>query len=285
MNCSRLSSLEKLAQALVDGATMELHLTPKPGLVDQLDSGSHPDLSLPLMERSIGHVAAYLTSIVASLKAGETFAIQQAIALCAEKRLLAELGTNTHKGYLFLSGMLLIAQWHAPFPDERSLRQTLSARAEAFFRSEKSSATHGQRVRAKFKSGGIVQEAIDGYPSLFEAALPTYRAIREQGGDHETAAFAMFGRLMQTVDDTTTLHRSGPSGLARVRRDGRLLEQMIGQGEDFRPFLTGLNRTYTRLNLTIGGVADMLGIGYGYLIASGELSVEEEGRATFGKAA
>ena len=87
MNCSRLSSLEKLAQALVDGATMELHLTPKPGLVDQLDSGSHPDLSLPLMERSIGHVAAYLTSIVASLKAGETFAIQQAIALCAEKRL------------------------------------------------------------------------------------------------------------------------------------------------------------------------------------------------------
>ena len=254
---------------------MELDLTPKPGLVDRLDSGSHSDLSFALMERSIGQVADYLVAIVASLKEGESFACQQTIALRAEQRLQDELRTNTHKGYLFLSGMLLIAQWQTSTLEENKIRSALSSLAENFFRNGKTSTTHGHRVRTQFRTGGIVQEAIGGYPSLFDAALPVYRATREQGGSAETAAFAMFARLMQVVDDTTTLHRSGLAGLARIRRDGRTLEQMIGQGENFRPFLVALNRSYVDLNLTLGGVADMLGIGYGCLIANGEIGVAE----------
>lgn len=285
MTCLRLSSLEALASALVKGATMELNLTPKPGLVDQLDSGSHPDLSFSLMEQSIGHVDDYLAAIVASLKRDESFPHQQAIALRAEQRLMTELHTNTHKGYLFLSGMLLIAQWRSASQSEKDLRQKLSSLAEGFFRQKEASATHGQRVRKQFNVGGIVQEAIAGYPSLFEAALPTYRSIREEGGCAGTAAFAMLARLMQVVDDTTTLHRGGPVGLKRIKRDGRLLEKMIGQGEDVQPFLRKLNRTYIDLNLTIGGVADMLGIGYGYLIARGEISVLETNDARLVRAA
>ncbi len=57
MHCLRISELEELASALVRGTTRELYLTPKPGLVDRADSGSHPDLSLPIMEQSIGYVA------------------------------------------------------------------------------------------------------------------------------------------------------------------------------------------------------------------------------------
>ena len=49
--------IERLAQALVTGARLELDLTPKPGLVDRLDRGSHPDLSFALMEESIGMVS------------------------------------------------------------------------------------------------------------------------------------------------------------------------------------------------------------------------------------
>ena len=40
---------DTLAVTLVQGATRELELTPKPGLVDQLDNGSHPDLTFGLM--------------------------------------------------------------------------------------------------------------------------------------------------------------------------------------------------------------------------------------------
>ena len=42
---------------------MELYLTPKPGLVDLADNGSHPDLSVPIMERSIGIVTALCPTI------------------------------------------------------------------------------------------------------------------------------------------------------------------------------------------------------------------------------
>lgn len=273
MTCSRHSELENLALALARGASMELYLTPKPGLVDLMDNGSHPDLSVLVMEQSIGIVADYLEEIVVSLKSGEPFSCQKDIAIRAELRLYDELGTNTHKGYIFLSGMLLIAHRHAEASDEVSVRRALCAISEAFFSTSGGQNTNGGRVRKRFNTGGIVREAIDGYPSLFEDALPAFRRALAQHGCQTTASFAMMARLMQTVDDTTTLHRAGPEGLERVRCDGRALERIIDEEGDFIAFLEELNHQYKRLNLTIGGVADMLGIAFGCLLAGGDLPV------------
>ena len=287
MNCSSPIALEALAGALIEGARRELELTPKPGLVDRADSGSHPDLSFGLMRRSIDLVADYLGELVVSLSAGEGFAAQRAIALRAEQRLFAELGTNTHKGYLFLSGMLLIARQRAGSADEDALRQALAQLSAEFFAPAGGDSsvppggegvqTHGGRARQRFNSGGIVAEALAGYPSVFEHGLPAYRAARHAGSDAgnaargDTASFMLLARLMQTVDDTTTLHRAGPAGLARVRRDGARLERAIIAGEDYRALLVELNRDYVRANITIGGVADMIGICYALLIVDGEI--------------
>lgn len=279
MNSSRHSELENLALALARGASMELYLTPKPGLVDLLDNGSHPDLSLPVMEQSIGIVADYLEEIVVSLKAGEPFSFQKDIAIRAELRLYDELGTNTHKGYIFLSGMLLIAQHHAVAPGETSLRESLSAISRAFFASACENDTNGAKARRNFSAGGIVSEAVGGYPSLFEAALPAFREALNRHGCPATASFAMMARLMQTVDDTTTLHRAGPPGLERVRQDGHALERIIAEGGEFIPFLEELNHQYKRQNLTIGGVADMLGIAFGFLLASGDIAPDNDALA------
>ena len=144
MSCSRLSELETLAAALVKGASMELYLTPKPGLVDRADNGSHPDLSLAVMERSIGFVSDYLFEIVNSLAAGEAFSCQKAIGMRADQRLLDQLGTNTHKGFIFLSGMLLIARWHAASPDEGALRSSLSSLCSRFFAAGDEGSSNGQ---------------------------------------------------------------------------------------------------------------------------------------------
>lgn len=268
----RLSGLERLAGALASGAALELYLTPKPGLVDLADRGSHPDLSLAIMERSIAIVAAYLDQLVGSLAAGEPFIYQKKIGLRAEQRLQESLGTNTHKGYVFLSGMLLIARWRAASADEAAIRRALAALAEIFFRAGEAGNSHGRQAREKYGAGGIVQETRRGFPALFDQALPAFRAaIRRQAGFSE-ASFAMLARLMQTVDDTTTLHRGGPAGLARIRRDGRRLEQLIASGDDYPAFLRATNRAYVRMNLTMGGVADMLALAYGYLLANGEIA-------------
>jgi len=272
MPCSPTAQLERLATALTQGAALELYLTPKPGLVDLADRGSHPDLSLAIMERSVQLVGAYLDEQVRSLVAGEPFICQKNIAIRAERRLLDELGTNTHKGYIFLSGMLLIARWQAAAADENAIRRRLATLAADFFKAGEAGASHGRRARERYRTGGIVQESLDGFPSLFAAALPAFRQSLNEHGCFSQASFAMLARLMQSVDDTTTLHRGGPSGLARVKQDGRRLERMIARGDDTIGYLRALNRSYVRMNLTIGGIADMLGLAYGWLIARGEIS-------------
>lgn len=255
---------------------MELYLTPKPGLVDLADRGSHPDLSVSKMEQSIRYVSDFLKEIVCSLANGEPFIYQKNLGIKAEQRLYEQLGTNTHKGYIFLSSMLLIARWHAASADENNVRDTLMVLCSSFFESAEEKASNGHRVRKKFNAGGIVLESINGFPSLFEEALPAFRTSVEQHGCFHTASFAMLARLMQTVEDTTTLHRAGPTALARVRQDGYELEQIATRGGDCVPYLKELNRVYVETNITIGGVADMLGLAYGYLIASGEISEEFE---------
>lgn len=266
--------LSHFAGALAAGARRELHLTPKPGLVDRFDNGSHPDLSLACMEQSLLIVAAYLDRIVASLSAGDAFAAQCAIARRAEQRLHDELGTNTHKGYIFLSGMLLIAQHRAASSDEAAVRRELGALAGTFFAADAAvpvSATHGGEARRRFGCGGIVAEACAAFPSVFDGALPAFRRLRAEGACEETSSFAMLASLMQRVEDTTALHRCGVAGLSRLRDDGAELERRIRRGEAIHPFLQQTNREYVALRLTMGGVADMLGIAFGCLLASGEL--------------
>lgn len=272
MNCSRNSDIEQFARSLVKGAALELCLTPKPGLVDLVDRGSHPDLSLSRMERSIEIVSGYLDGLLGSLSAGEGFACQTAIGRGAEDAIFRELGTNTHKGYIFLSGLLLVARWHAPSSEECCLRPTITRLAGEFFDRQGEHNSNGKRARKRYGAGGIVREAVNGLPSLFDEAVPAYLEAIDRRGCFKTASYAMMARLMQTVEDTTALHRCGNMGLARIRRDGHHIEKLIEGGDDCVPFLQGLNREYIHQNLTMGGVADMLGLAYGYLTAIGCLA-------------
>jgi len=269
MNSSRITEIEQWAMFLVTGVAMELYMTPKPGLVDLEDCGSHHDLSLATMERSIRIIAEYLDQLCRSLASGEDFARQAAIGRRSERAMLDSLGTNTHKGYLFLSGLLLVARWRAPLANEQGLREQIATLAWEFFAAQGEQATHGRRQRLLHGSGGIVREALNGLPALFDEAVPAYLAAMERHGHPKIASFAMLARLMQSVDDTTALHRCGTMGLSRIRRDGRNLERIIALEEECEPFLHDLNREYVRMNLTMGGVADMLGLSYGYLLACG----------------
>ena len=85
-----------------------------------------------------------------------------------------------------------------------------------------------------------------------------------------SASFAALARLMQTVEDTTALHRCGEAGLARIRADGARLEQLVDAGEHVS-FLRERNASYRRMNLTMGGVADLLGVAFGWLAYRGDI--------------
>lgn len=170
--------------------------------------------------------------------------------------------------------MLLIARWHAASPDERAMRSALCALSEEFFSSADEQPTHGRQVRKKYQTGGIIVESINGFPSVFDQGLPAFAAPGWSTAALRPLRSPCWDRLMQTVDDTTTLHRAGPEGLARVKRDGLALETIVAEGCDHLAFLRELNRRYVQANITIGGVADMIGIAYGVLLAGGEITPE-----------
>jgi triphosphoribosyl-dephospho-CoA synthase len=239
--------------------------------VDLHDCGSHPDLSLDLMERSIGLVGAYLRTLGASLLRDEPLRAQIAIAQRAEQVMLAELGTNTHKGAIFLAGVLLIGAYRVgSHDDEPALRAAVSSVAREIAEVAAPRATHGEAARRRYRVGGILGEVEAGLPSVFEVGVPAFRAAVLRGDDHAAASFSMLARLMQTVEDTTALHRCGSAGLARLRADGAGLERLVATGAHV-PFLRERNALYRRMNLTMGGVADLLGAGLGWLVHRGEL--------------
>lgn len=269
------SDLKDLALNLVRGAFMELYLSPKPGLVDQYNSGSHPDLSLSRMEESLKIVSCYLFDLSRSIIGGSDFGDQVQLGTAAERMMLKTLGTNCHKGYIFLSGLFLSARSQAACGDERTLRYAVAHLACRFFDRTESWSSNGSRARSRFGAGGVKAEAMNGLPSLFGEALPAFRQEIASGGNRGSAAYAMLGRLMATVDDTTALHRCGSEGLKTVRDDGRMLQQLVAEREDFISFLAERNEHYVKKNLTMGGVADLLALAFAWLSHTGELETAQ----------
>jgi triphosphoribosyl-dephospho-CoA synthase len=72
------------------------------------------------------------------------------------------------------------------------------------------------------------------------------------------------------VEDTTALRRCGPAGLVVLREDGARLDAALDAGAA-ADFLRARSEAYRAMNLTMGGVADLLGVAHGWLADRGEL--------------
>ena len=257
--------LERLAVCLGRGLRRELALTPKPGLVDLVDNGSHPDLSVSLMLASCARVEGFFLELAEKISSGAGLDEQQTLGLQAEQSLLSEFATNTHKGAIFLGGLILNGAARGSDLSPAMISKGIAASAQTFFKRHSPVATNGASVRGTYRCSGIVGEACNGLPTLFEAAIPAFLTAIANGLDLRQATYTMLAILMQEVEDSTTLHRGGVAGLQRVRQDGAILQNLLTDGKRWEKFLQDTNRDYCRLNLTMGGIADLLGMAFGYL--------------------
>jgi triphosphoribosyl-dephospho-CoA synthase len=192
---------ERLAGALVRGARLELELTPKPGLVDRLDSGSHPDLSFDLMSRSIDLLPEYYGDLI---RLASTEARPLDLAACvaagrrAEARMLDAIGTNAHRGYIFLSGLVLLG-WpnDVAEPSRGGAAANEGSRMPAFRRTiaDLAKRTIAGRVQAAIDAG-IPQQAASREPqaaSRKPQAASRRVAARAQAASHGAEARARYG--------------------------------------------------------------------------------------------
>ncbi len=257
---------KSFADLAVRSLLREVETTPKPGLVDRRNSGSHTDMDIHTFYASAEALRGYFHTCVelgrdtASLLPGQTFAALRKAGLQAEEIMYrATGGVNTHKGAIFTLGLLcggLGRLWRAevPVPELSDLLRETASLASCSLRDlEESPATHGQRLYRQLGLTGIRGEAAAGFPSLENIALPVLRACREEGNSENDAGVIALLHLMAHVEDTNLYHRGGPEGAAWAKETVRKLLPR----PDIRA-VEALDDAFIQRNLSPGGCADLL---------------------------
>jgi len=108
-----LKDKERCSNLAVKSLLDEVHTTPKPGLVDYRNNGSHRDMDIPLFEKSADTLKPYFSKCfsigkeTSALSCDETFALLRKAGIKAEKAMYeATGGVNTHKGVIYSMGIL-----------------------------------------------------------------------------------------------------------------------------------------------------------------------------------
>ena len=256
-----------IAQLATQALQTELDTTPKPGLVDRHDNGSHTDMDYALMCRSIAALHPYFLRLAQMGFAAvlPSHAAVAEVGLQAERAMFAATGgVNAHKGALFSVGLMVVSAAHAVFvsggtkPSADTLQQCVARLADSF---PYASGTHGSAARhmaaAEGGAGAEIKGALDnareGYRQLFGSWLPFYESrirIADEYALHRTLL-----RIMCDLDDTNIIFRTSWAEAQGVKAEAR---QLLGRFSESA--LAAMNDSFVRRNISPGGSADMLSL-------------------------
>jgi len=247
----------------------EVSVTPKPGLVDCRDSGSHSDMDLFTFVASSAAIAPWLRRFyLAGWDGGDAlFDRLRSLGLGAERDMFAATkGVNTHKGLIFSMAILCgaLGRMEAEtFPERASLSSALTLAGQLGAQSlpdfSAGSATASLRCYKAHGLSGIRGEAAAGFPSAAQVGLPALQKWLDKGCSLNDAAAATLLSLIAAVDDTNMIHRGGYAEAQRRKEEAAALAQTV-TAESLIPTLETLNESYIAANLSPGGCADLLAL-------------------------
>ncbi|MDM0001723.1 triphosphoribosyl-dephospho-CoA synthase MdcB [Variovorax sp. J22P240] len=268
----RLHRQPQLTPAAIGrAATLALHdelsLTPKPGLVTLIDRGSHDDMDAHTFVRSLFSLRRYFSQIAEAGWGLAEFAVLERCGIAAEARMLtATGGINTHRGAIFMLGLLCAAAGAALREEGAALRPEALRGA---LRRHWGDALASRSQRAPTLPGGIAaqrlglrsasQEAALAFPVLFDTALPALTAALARGLTPQQARLDTLFHTMAVLDDSNLAHRGGLAGLRYAQRTA---QAFLDRGGVARP--DGLQEAhaiageFVARRLSPGGAADTL---------------------------
>ncbi|MBU9858176.1 triphosphoribosyl-dephospho-CoA synthase CitG [Rahnella bonaserana] len=256
-----------IATLAADALRSEVWLTPKPGLVDSINNGSHSDMDLPLFLRSIDAITPWLHQFYA-LGQQDFLQPRQAMLMrirptgiaCEQAMFCATQGVNTHKGGIFSLGLLCTAagRIHArrqPLT-RRGMCHEVAAMTQGLIERELQSCrqpvTAGERLFVTYGMTGARGEAQSGFLTLRRHVLPYWY---DENNTERRSLNALL-RLMAYNPDTNLVSRGGLNGLYFVQNYARRLLKKGWQKED----LQEMDRQLIARHLSPGGSADLLAI-------------------------
>ncbi|MGA1858842.1 triphosphoribosyl-dephospho-CoA synthase CitG [Azospirillum sp. 11R-A] len=251
----------------------EVLLTPKPGLVDRRNCGSHRDMDLSSFLASARAIAPWFRRFFQRGLDGcavpaELFLVGiRADGMACERAMLhATGGVNTHKGSIFAFGLLCAAAGRLVGQGRALHRDPLCAEVAAVcsrvveeLRRPGEAGTAGEHLYRRHGLTGARGEAASGFATVRNHALPAFERLRPHGS--RTALHGALLELLAFNPDTNVVSRGGLAGLEflqgeamRLRRDGGVA------AADYLRRLAALDDEAIRRNLSPGGSADLLAV-------------------------
>lgn len=249
----------------------EVAVTPKPGLVDRENNGSHHDMDFYTFLASASVLYPYFTACfltgrsTAADPAPETFSKLRVPGKLAEgDMLLATGGVNTHKGAIFTMGLACGALGRLE-PEARTDPAAVLSQVSAMTRDVEKELTgaaetdtHGGRAYARYGVTGVRGQAAAGFPTVLEYGLPVLEeGLRQGKSNDEAGAAALLAILSRTVD-TNMIARGGFD--TQREKSAALQKLLTADPYPDTETLRALDRAYTAENLSPGGSADLMAL-------------------------
>lgn len=243
----------------------EVSVTPKPGLVDRDNCGSHSDMDIYTFFDSISGLYPYFARCLRigretrGLPPARTLeALRTPGKLAENAMLMATAGVNTHKGAIFTLGVLCGAlgrldrrQWQGKDPAFEAASMC------RLIRDDYNAPESAQRLRQCQGQMGARGQIWQGLPQVFDYGLPALEKALAQGKSKDEAGCEALLAIMLNARDTNLVARGGMEAMHWAEHCAwELFQKENRTRADFEE----MDRAFQERNLSPGGCADLLAV-------------------------
>lgn len=265
-------------QLAVKSLLYEVSTSPKPGLVDRFNSGSHDDMEFYTFMASGASLSKGFQQLAtigyewADKPLKGLLSEIRPIGLEMEKKMFeATGGINTHKGMIFSLGLISFAAAriaHKRGPGSvraEEMYDIVSELTQGICNKELENAnvlkTHGERVYKQFGALGIRGEVEYGFPTLIKSALDEVRKGCYTYINRDAFFLQILFQIMKHCEDSTILHRHNPEMLIEVKlRAESFLKQGGMKQSDAFDQVFQMDKDFIGKRISPGGSADLLAV-------------------------
>lgn len=283
---------KKLSSLSMQALLYEVSVTPKPGLVDRNNTGAHKDMDIFTFEASAVSLNHYFEkfALCGIENCGEPFsrifARLRSLGIQAEDAMFAATdNVNTHKGLIFALAVLncslgyLYANGMTYSPEllketnQKLVRDVLEDFKDI---TPENAVTNGERLYALYGMKGARGEALSGYATVLDIALPRLKDYLDMGyGINDAGAMTLL-YIIAYSEDTNIVNRSSYEEMRDIQEMLRQKLPLLGKEQPVTPpigfgsdmeggcleILEQLDKDFIQRNISPGGSADLLALTY-----------------------
>ena len=283
--------IEEIGRLALEALLFEVSVTPKPGLVDRNNSGSHNDMNYFTFMTSASSLGTCFFEFAIkgfelaekNIKPENVLSQIRQIGINAEQKMFnATHGINTHKGEIFSLGLLSACAGYLSYSKEKFFSdEILDLASQVCYRicendfaniKKKSpdeltkNLTKGEIIFLKYGISGVRGEAQNGYPCV-KKSLPILKSLIKTLNINDALAITLL-KIISENSDTNIISRHDlktlryAQNIASEKFDFIINHKTENKTENFKKILLDLDNDFISKNISPSGSADLLAVTY-----------------------